>query len=288
VPVITRLLETAGKRVNGVVELSSILDYNSNCSVQSGSPTVSCGGFLPSYAAVGSYFHLATGATADPDADLATVRAYADSTYTPDALTWLGDHTLPAPDHIAALVAFTGLPTGVWQGQFDVDYDTFRHNLIPNNTLGVYDGRMSAPVGSPLDRNDEPSNTFAEPGFAAAIKSVLPNELGFSTPSAYVLSSDAINTWTFMHGGRSLPDVVPDLSVAIGLDPSLKVMFLGGQHDLITPFHQTELDIARLTNATPVTTHFHPGGHMTYLDDHSRPLMKADLVAFYASATGAH
>jgi len=66
------------------------------------------------------------------------------------------------------------------------------------------------------------------------------------------------------------------------------VLFLGGQHDLITPFHQTELDIARLSNATPLSTHFHPGGHMTYLDDTSRPLMKADLVAFYAAATGAH
>ncbi|MEO5689988.1 MAG: peptidase S10 [Burkholderiaceae bacterium] len=287
VPVLTRLLETAGKRVNGVVELSTILDYNSNCSVQSGSPTVSCGGFLPSYAAVGSYYHLATGATSDPDADIATVRAYADSTYTPDALTWLGDGTLPPAGHIAALVAFTGLPTGTWQQQFDVDYDTFRHHLIANNTLGVYDGRISAPVGSALDVDDEPSNTFVQPGFAAAIKTVLPNELGFTTPATYVLSSNAINTWQFAHGGRALPDVVPDLSVAIGLDASLKVLFLGGQHDLITPFHQTELDIARLTNAAPVTTHFHAGGHMTYLDDGSRPLMKADLVAFYASATGA-
>jgi carboxypeptidase C (cathepsin A) len=288
VPVITRLLETAGKRVHGVVELSTILDYNSNCSVQAGAPTVSCGGFLPSYAAVGSYYHLATGATSDPDADIATVRAYADSTYTPDALAWLADGTLPAPSHIAALVAFTGLSTGTWQQQFDVDYDTFRHHLIANNTLGVYDGRMSAPVGSPLAVNDDPSNTFVEPGFSAAIKTVLPTELGFTTPSTYVLSSNAINTWQFAHGGRSLPDVVPDLGVAIGLDPSLKVLFLGGQHDLITPFHQTELDIARLTDATSVSTHFHAGGHMTYLDDTSRPLMKADLVAFYALATGAH
>ena len=287
VPVLTRLLETAGKRVTGVVELSSILDYNSNCSVQNGAPTVSCGGFLPSYAAVGSYYHLATGATGDLDADLATVSAYADSTYTPDALAWLGNHTLPAPSHIAALVEFTGLGTGTWQQQFDVDYDTFRHHLIANNTLGVYDGRMSAPVGSPLAANDDPSNTFVEPGFTAAIKTVLPNELGFTTPSTYVLSSNAINTWQFSHGGRTLPDVVPDLEVAIGLDPSLKVLFLGGEHDLITPFHQTELDLARLTNAAPVTMHFHPGGHMTYLDDGSRPLMKANLAAFYASALGA-
>ena len=287
VPVLTRLLETAGRRVNGVVELSTILDYNSNCSVVSGAPTVSCAGFLPSYAAVGGYYGLATAATGNPDADIATVRGYADATYGPDALAWLADRTLPPPDHVAALVAFTGLPAAVWDGQFDMDYDTFRHHLVANTTLGVYDGRMSALLGSALAAQDDPSNTFVQPGFEAAIRTVLPNDLGFTTPSTYVLSSNAINTWDFSHGGRALPDVVPDLSAALSLDPSLKILFLGGEHDLITPFHQVEIDVARLGASAPVALHFHPGGHMTYLDDGARPLMKAELVAFYASASGA-
>jgi hypothetical protein len=253
----------------------------------SGAPTVSCAGFLPSYAAVGGYYGLATGATGDPDADIAAVRSYADSTYDPDALAWLANQTLPPASHIAALVAFTGLPAAVWDAQFDMDYDTFRHHLIANTTLGVYDGRVSAAPGSALDAQDDPSNTFVAPGFEAAIKTVLPDDLGFTTPSPYVLSSDAINTWDFSHGGRSLPDVVPDLSAALSLDPSLKILFLGGEHDLITPFHQTELDVARLGPAAPVALHFHPGGHMTYLDNGARPLMKAELAAFYASASGA-
>jgi carboxypeptidase C (cathepsin A) len=287
VPVLTRLLETAGRRVNGVVELSSILDYNSNCSVASGAPTVSCAGFLPSYAAVGGYYGLAAGATGDLDADIATVRSYADATYDPDAIAWLGDHALPPDSHVAELVAFTGLPAAVWDAQFDMDNDTFRHHLIANTTLGVYDGRVSAAPGSALDARDEPSNTFVEPGFEAAINTVLPDDLGFTTPSTYVLSSDASDTWDYSHGGRSLPDVVPDLSAAMSLDPSLKVLFLGGEHDLITPFHQTELDVARLGPAAPLALHFHAGGHMTYLDDGARPLMKAELVAFYAAASGA-
>jgi carboxypeptidase C (cathepsin A) len=287
VPVLARLLETAGRAVNGVVELSSILDYNSNCSVMSGAPTVSCAGFLPSYAAVGEYHGLATAATGDLDADLAMARAYADATYGPDALAWLAGGALPAPDHVAALVAFTGLPAAEWDAQFDMDYDTFRHHLVAGTTLGVYDGRMSAAVGSALDAQDDPSNSFVEPGFVAAIETVLPGELGFTTPSAYVLTSDAIDAWNFSHGGRSLPDVVPDLSAALSLDPALKILFLGGDHDLITPFHQTELDVARLGPGAPVALHFHPGGHMTYLDDGTRPSMKAELVAFYASASGA-
>jgi carboxypeptidase C (cathepsin A) len=287
VPVLTRLLETAGRRVNGVVELSSILDYNSNCSVQGGQPTVDCAGFLPSYAAVGEYYGLATAATSDLDSDLANVRSYADATYGPDVAIWLASHTLPPADHIATLVAFTGLPAATWDQQFDMDYDTFRHHLIAGTTLGVYDGRVSAPVGSPLDANDEPSDTFVAPGFVAGMKALLA-DLGYTNPSTYQLSNnDTINDWTFAHGGRSLPDVVPDLSAAIDLDPSLKILFQGGEHDLITPFHQTELDVARLGPGAPIALHFHPGGHMTYLDDGSRPLMKAELAAFYAAATGA-
>ena len=286
VPVLTRLLETAGRRVNGVVELSTIVDYNSNCSVNGGAPTLNCAGFLPSYAAVGDWWHIATGGTSDLQADVAAVRSYADTTYAPDAAAWLANGTLPADSHIAALVAFTGLGAGTWRQQFDMDYDTFRHHLITNTTLGVYDGRMSALIGSPLDVNDDPSNTFVEPGFESAIHGLLP-VLGYTNPSTYVMSSNAINTWDFSHGGRALPDVVPDLSAAIGLDPQLKVLFIGGEHDLITPFHQTELDIARLGTGAPVAFHYHPGGHMTYLDDSSRPLLKAELAAFYASATGA-
>ena len=286
VPVLARLLETAGTRVNGVVEQSSVLNYNSNCSIQTPPPSVNCAGFLPSYAAVGSYYQLATAAEPDLDSYLAVVSSYADATYAPDAATWLANGTLPAADHVAALVAFTGLPTAIWDRQFDVDYDTFRHNLIAATTLGVYDGRMSAPVGSALDAADDPSNTFVEPGFQAAIQAVLPDELGYTNPSTYVITSNAIDTWNFSHGGRSLPDVVPDLSAALSLDPALKILSLGGQHDLITPFHQTELDFARLASGAPVTAHFHPGGHMTYLDDGTRPLLKAELAAFYAAATG--
>ena len=286
VPVLTRLLETAGQRVHGVVELSTIVDYNSNCSVNGGAPKINCAGFLPSYAAVGDWWQLATGGTSDLQADLAAVRSYADSTYAPDADAWLANGTLPADSHIAALVAFTGLGAGTWRSRFDMDMDTFRHHLLANMTLGVYDGRMAAAIGTPLDADDDPSNTFVVPGFEAEMKTLLPT-LGYTNPSTYVLSSDAINTWNFSHGGRALPDVVPDLSAAIGLDPQLKILFIGGEHDLITPFHQTELDIARLGAGAPVTFHYHPGGHMTYLDDGSRPLLKAELAAFYASATGA-
>jgi len=145
------------------------------------------------------------GAAADLDADIATVRGYADATYAPDAAAWLANGTLPPADHLASLVAFTGLGTATWQQQFDMDFDTFRHQLIADTTLGVYDGRMSALVGTPLDADDDPSNSFVAPGFQSGIDALLP-ALGYTNPSTYVMASNAIATWNFSHGGRALPD----------------------------------------------------------------------------------
>jgi len=284
-PVVARLLETAGTPVAGVVVQSSILNYNTNCSMQE-PPVVSCAGALPSYAAVGAYHGLVVPAPPDEASFLDAMRSYADTTYDPEAQAWLATRQLPAPAAIDTLVADTGLAAGWWDQSFDMDMDTFRHNLIPGTTLGVYDGRIAAPVGSPLDAQDDPSNTLIEAGFSSGITTALA-DLGYTTPSAYVLLSDAIETWNFSHGGNALPDVVPDLQAALQLDPALRILSIGGYHDLITPFHQTEIDFRRLGSGAPVTSRFHDGGHMTYLDDVTRPQMKADLAAFYAATLGA-
>ena len=291
-PVLARLLETAGVPVAGVILQSSIVNYNSNCSIDLPSaPTVTCAGALPTYAAVGAYFDLVAPAPSDLASFLAQVRTYADGTYEPQTILWLDDGgpaTPPVNGDVSGLVARTGLASNFWDARYDMDYDTFRHNLIAGTVLGVYDGRMGALDGSALAAEDDPSNTFVAQPFADAMnQTILPAVLGFTTPSTYVLTSDAIDHWNFTHGGQSLPDVVPDLAAAISLDPALKILSIGGEHDLITPFHQTELDLARLAAGAPVTSHFYPGGHMVYLTDPTRPLMKADLVAFYAAATGA-
>ena len=101
--------------------------------------------------------------------------------------------------------------------------------------------------------------------------------------------SSAVDTWSFAHDGKALPDTVPDLAAAMAQNPGLKVLSLNGYHDLATPFFGTERDLARLGPNANVETRFYVGGHMTYLDDGSRVLEKADLVRFYQSAlAGAH
>ena len=58
---------------------------------------------------------------------------------------------------------------------------------------------------------------------------------------------------------------------------------MSGVHDLATPFHVTETDLARLASDR-VSVRNYPGGHMSFLDDATRPRQRTDIAAFLAHA----
>ncbi|MEO6928489.1 MAG: peptidase S10 [Casimicrobiaceae bacterium] len=281
--VLANLIESAGIELRGVVLQSSILNYNSNCAVLSGA---NCAGFLPSYAATGAWYGLdnpnPTPAEFNEFED--SVRTFATTQYDP-AITARQHGAPPSTALLTSLVNVTGLPLSAWQAQFNMTPTTFSNTLIPGTVMGQYDARVAVPQGSPFAHGD-PSSNFINDGFASAITSYL-KSLNYTTPSTYVLLGNAINSWNFRHGGLPLPDTIPDLATAMTLNPQLKVLSLNGYHDLVTPFYVTENDLARLASDN-VTTRFYVGGHMTYLDDGSQALEKADLAAFYAGASGTH
>ncbi len=277
------LLETAGVHINGVALQSSALNYNSNCGI-TGSP-LSCAGYVPSYGATGAYYNLDV--PNPPDATLpnfiAQMRAFTSASYDP-ALAQFFAGVAPSSTLVTQLSNMTGISAPKWQANFNMTPGFYQTNLLPGTLIGLYDARVSAPLGSALARDGDPSSTFVTPSFVTTIGTYLSSDLQYTTPSAYAVSSNAINTWNFAHDGLPLPDVIPDLAAAIAQNPTLQVLSLNGYHDLVTPFFQTERDLARLGVNANVQTTFYRGGHMTYLDDGSRPLEKTDLVQFYQRA----
>ena len=159
--------------------------------------------------------------------------------------------------------------------------ESFQYHLLPNVLIGRYDARVSAAMGSALASEGDPSSTVIAAQFRDTIAGHLRNTLCYSSASTYVLLSGAIDTWDFRHDGFGLPDTIPDLAAAMAQNPKLQVLSVNGYHDLATPFHQTERDLARLGNTPNLTIRNYAGGHMTYLDDNSRVAQKADLRSFY-------
>jgi len=280
--VLAHVMETAGVSLKGVVLQSSVLNYNTNCGVTS--TTLSCAGYLPSYGEVGAYYQLTNPAQPDPASFADTLRSFTTSTYIPADTTWMSSHVLPDMTVLTQLQNLTGVPVSRWQTDFNLDPTTFQVNLIPNVLIGRYDARVSAPTGSALASEGDPSSTFISTPFAQAMTSYLRDTLRYTNASTYVTLSNAIGSWTFTHDGVALPDVVPDLAAAMALNPALKVLSVSGYHDLATPFFQTEQDLARLGANANIAIKVYNGGHMTYLDDGSRPLEKSDVKAFYQSA----
>ncbi len=284
--VLSSLLETAGIHLNGVVLQSSILNYNTNCGVVPNT-IVSCAGYVPTYGAVGAYYNLDVPNPADailPDF-VAQMRTFTTSSYDPAIAQFLLMAVPPSAALLTQLSDTTGIPTSKWQARFNLDPGFYQTNLLSGILIGLYDARVSAPVGSPLAIDGDPSSTFITSSFVTTIGTYLTSELQYTNPSTYTALSDAIQTWDFAHDGLALPDVIPDLATAMAVNPKLQVLALNGYHDLVTPFFQTETDLARLGTNSNIQKTFYRGGHMTYLDDGSRVLEKADLVQFYQRAT---
>jgi carboxypeptidase C (cathepsin A) len=276
--VLARLLQASGVMLAGVVLQSPVLDYNSNCGA---SGSGSCQANLPTYAAAGAWYGLSTPLPTDIDAWMLTLRSYAATTYAPAVAAFL--QGTPPPSALPLQLAnYTGIGAALWTQQFNLRPDSFQVDLLSGALTGRYDARMSAAVGSALAADGDPSSTFIAPSFAAAIGPYLAKTLRYVNASTYVLTSKAIEQWNFGHGGQALPDTVPDLAAALAQNPALRVLAIGGYHDLATPFRVTELDLARLGALPNVQQRNYPGGHMSYLTDATRVRQKADLVAFYA------
>lgn len=210
--VLSNLLESAGVRLNGVVLQSSVLNYNTNCGVIVA--LVSCAGYIPSYGAVGAWYNLdhPNPAPADLPGFIDQMRALTTSQYDPAVNAFLAASTPPPPALLTQLVATTGMSLAGWQTHFNMDPGFYQFNLIPGTLIGRYDARVSAPMGSFLASEGDPSSTFINASFAQGITSYLNSGLQYTNPSTYVLISNVLNTWTFGHDGQLLPDTIPDLA----------------------------------------------------------------------------
>jgi carboxypeptidase C (cathepsin A) len=292
-------LNNDGIEFNGVVLLSSILNYN----VENPGYDSDAEYYLPSYASI-AWFYDKVPHTGTLKEYVQKVREFARGPYA-TALEQ-GDQLPPAEfDSIAQqLASFTGLSVQyVKESKLRISATRFRKELFRDDDqiLGRYDARFEAFDVDAAGENPgfDPSDTGISGAFVGAFHNYLQNELKYTESGPYYLSGPGINqNWDWKHqpsgGGRgfgrgqAMPDTVIDLGDAMRKNPHLKVFSANGWFDLATPYFSTEHDLAQMmlppSIASNVSFGYYPAGHMVYLNVDALKEMHSDLEKWYPTA----
>jgi len=298
------MLGNDGVQLNGVVLISSILNYN----IRAGGYDMLYIANLPSYAAAAWYFNKIPNKPADLGAWVQQAREFASGPY---AQALFAGHNLPDAqlDTVAKEVSrITGLSVDyVKEAKLRISPTRFRKEVLRNDnrTLGRYDMRFE---GVDTDSAGEsPSYDASDTGisgaFVAALHDYLQRELKFDSTDEYRPTAYGIIQWDFKHrptsggpgqgpgGEQAQPYVAADLGSAMRKNPHLKVFSANGYFDLATPFFSTEYDLSHM-DLDPslrgnVQFGYYPSGHMIYLNVDALHQLKDDLAKFISQAAPA-
>ncbi len=289
-------LQQSGISLNGVILVSSILNYNDHAP---GLDNIFIDN-LPSYAAIAWYHDKLPNKPSDLKPFLDSVRAYARGPYA-EALFQGQNLSSSQTDEVAQkLSQMTGLSVSyIKESNLRIDPSRFRKELMRNGrrTLGRYDARFE---GIDIDAaGDSPAYDPSEAGitgaFVAAFHEYLTNTLNFTSNDAYKPTAYGPGfQWNWKHkppdGGeeQQSPDVALDLGAAMRENPRLKLFSANGYFDLATPFFETEFDISHMELDPALRKNirfgYYPSGHMIYLNVDALKQLKGDLAQFYSDA----
>jgi carboxypeptidase C (cathepsin A) len=292
---LVKYLDDKGVSCNGVVLLSSILNYGTRLPGQDNDFV----GNLPTFAAIAWYHDKLPNKPATLEPFLTEVRDFARGDYAVALSKGLALGAQEQDVVAARLNKYTGLSiTYLKDANLRVNPSRFRKELLrgERRTLGRYDGRFEGIDSDAAGENPESdaSDTGIRGAFTAAFNDYLVRELHYTSDVPYNVSAPAIMDWDWKHkvpGSQRpvpLPIMIGDLGAAMRENPHLKVLSANGWFDLATPFFATEYDLAHLDIDAKLRGNlsltYYPSGHMVYLNLEALKQFKADLAKFYDSA----
>ena len=296
------MLGNDGVQLNGVVLISSILNYN----IRAGGYDTIYIANLPSYAAAAWYFNKIPNKPADLAAWVQQAREFASGPY---AQALFAGHNLPAAqlDTVAKEVSrLTGLSVDyVKETNLRISPTRFRKEVLRDDrrTLGRYDMRFE---GVDMDAAGEaPSYDASDagitgrlcrrparlPGAGTEVRNHgrLPAQRRLHRPVGLEAQAHQRRTG---HGGPAAsrpsltwPRTWPAPCARIR---TCKVFSANGYFDLATPFFATEYDLAHM-NLEPalrgnVQFGYYPSGHMIYLNVDALTQLKDDSGGVHQKA----
>jgi carboxypeptidase C (cathepsin A) len=291
---VNRLQNRNGMDFNGVVLISSVLDFETL--LFSEGHDTSYITFLPTYAitamyhgavekpvdldawldeirafAIGEYAHVLAAGSSAPEAEVASVRRRL-SQYTglsDDYLTRAGLR-VTAGQFRAELQRMEGRVTS----RLDARYDGFTNELLTESA--PYDPQSSAISGA----------------YTSAINQYLRDELQFVSADEY-RTGGGTSGWNWNRGSgggwQGATNVAPDLTQAMIRNPNLKVQIENGYYDLATPFFATEWTTNHMNLPAELRGNlkhnYYEAGHMMYVRESDLLKLRVNVVDFIRDAS---
>ncbi len=256
--------------------------------------------YLPTFAATAWYHDKLADKPADLQAFLNEVEQFARSDYASALMQGYSINAQQKQTIANRLATYTGTSADYWdKADLRVNHQQYLQELLRDQRqiAGRIDSRFIGPAVNPLGESMDYDPFFPSvgPAFTAAFMDYLQSELDFHPDADYQVSAFGVD-WDWEHrppgNQRTLPfpNLLPDLSMAMTMNPNLQLLIQHGYYDLATPFAAMHYDLDHL-DITPeararIDVAYYEAGHMMYLHEPSRHKYRDDLVAFIRKSIG--
>jgi len=291
-------LQKADVDLSGVMLLSNILNWD----VMPDDPQVNPGidmpyiVSLPTYAATAWHFNKVANRPADLRVFLAQVERFATGEY---ASALIQGNDLPDAERqriAQQLSAYTGLSVAyLLKTNLRIEYGAFQKELLSDRglTTGTLDTRFVGATLDPLSKiaSYDPQGSAITGAYVAAFNSYVRDKLRYGEGIEFKSGIDIYGSWDYKHQPPSadkpliaLPNVLPDLAVAMKQNPNMKVMVNGGYFDVSTPYFAGKYELRHLPVppdiAANVEYHYFETGHMIFAHLPSLAVMHDRIAEF--------
>jgi len=295
---LARALQDEDVDLNGVILLSDILNWDLVPDDPQLNPSIDLPYVvsLPTYAATAWYHRRIADRPDDLQAFLAEVERFATTDY---ALALMQGNALPAAGRQAIaekLSAYTGLPVDyLLRTSLRIEYGAFQKELLRDRdlTTGTLDTRFTGWTIDPLAKvaNHDPQGSAIGAAYVGAFNHYVRGTLRYGEGRHYQSGLDVYGSWDYRHQPPgadkpliALPNVLPDLAVAMKRNPTMKVMVTGGYFDVSTPYFAGRYELRHLPVPAALQDNieyrYYPSGHMVYLHAPSLAALHDDVAGF--------
>jgi carboxypeptidase C (cathepsin A) len=297
-------LQQASVDLNGLMMLSCILNWD----VMPDDPQLNPGVdepyevSLPTYAATAWYHHRLPDAPKDLQTLLAEVERFATTDY---ALALQEGNRL-SPERRQAIAAklnqYTGLPVPyLLKTDLRIEYGAMQKELLAGDelTTGTLDTRFTGTTIDPLAKvaGYDPQSAAIDAAYVASFNDYVRRQLKYAGEIPYQSEIGIYSTWDYKHKAPgaskpliALPNVLPDLAVAMKTNPKLEVLVLGGYYDVSTPYFEGKYELRHLPVPPRLLDNiqyrYYESGHMVYVLAPVLAQLHDDVAGFIRGTSG--